>query len=62
MRLIFTSYTYKRDTKKFDLFIPVLCFMTKFNLGTVITNASLCYFKLYFLHPREASVFDRKNP
>lgn len=42
MRLIFTSHTYKRDTKKFDLFILALCFMTKFNLGTIITNANLC--------------------
>lgn len=60
MRLMFTSYTYKRNAKKFDLFVLVRWFLTKFNLGTVIiNNADSCYFKLYFLHQREVAVFDR---
>lgn len=57
MEMICTSYTCKRNAKVFDLFIPTWCFMTKFNLGTVIiTNANWFYFQLHFLHPRESSL------
>lgn len=63
MRLICTSNTHKGNAVRFELFVPIWCLMTNFNLSTLFTTSTnQCYFKLCFLHPRVTSVFDREIP